>query len=620
MNPQQPRVAIIIVCWNNQKLLKECFGSIRSQTYKNYVTIMVDNGSADNSVAYTKKNFPEVEVIEAGKNLGFAQGNNVGMKQALTDQALKYVVLLNTDARLKADWLEVMIGFAERHPNGALFQSVTVDYYDHDTLDSAGILFDHGLRATQIGYSQRFRMVKTGRVFGVNAAAAVYNAKFLRSSPFGDQYFDSDLFMYLEDVDIAARAIMTGWDNYVVADTEAYHMGSASTGRNSTFSLKMTYRNHLPVILKNLPGRTIIKAFPKMVRSDLARARAFIKMREYRLLWSMLSGILSGLPRLPLFLRKRQKLKQYWKVDEAELWRLMTVPELKRRPAAGSKLDPIAVVLGASPDNLATVRDQLERLRQQTHQPKYVFIIAMGLSKEELAKLDNAPKPDYELEVIKERPRLGRANLFNIGLMKTLKTDARGLAFLGEGLLPTSDWIKLSVDALRRDSTQFICLSTIGERPVPAGLIRLEKIKYVGLFNGEFFDDFAEVELALRTRMIGLSVHFIEDAVDIGQWRWANDYAQVKSLLLLYHISLPLKLLVKYFPRYIFTVVRLGKKMAVRGELILFVRALFKVGSRSYSIWRWRQSVQHRRTVGARVIDAWLRNDAAYKLIKGDYV
>ncbi len=104
---------------------------------------MVDNGSTDGSIEYIKKEFPQIILIETGKNTGFAIGNNVGIAEALKDKSCRYVALLNTDARLRSDWLKEMVAFADKHPRGAGFQSPIIDYYDHTILDSRGITVDH---------------------------------------------------------------------------------------------------------------------------------------------------------------------------------------------------------------------------------------------------------------------------------------------------------------------------------------------------------------------------------------------------------------------------------------------------------------------------------------------
>ena len=75
--------AVVIVNWNGRHLLEDCLPSLRKQSYRRFSMIIVDNGSTDDSIQFIEKNFPEVTVIAAGKNLGFARGNNLAFANLL---------------------------------------------------------------------------------------------------------------------------------------------------------------------------------------------------------------------------------------------------------------------------------------------------------------------------------------------------------------------------------------------------------------------------------------------------------------------------------------------------------------------------------------------------------
>jgi len=313
----------VVLGWNNRDLLEECFNTIYNQTSENYSIICVDNGSTDGSIDYIKKNHPSVTLIENGKNDGFAIGNNIGIRKALENKDCRYLALLNTDARLGKDWLEELVAFADQHPKGAGFQSPTVDYYDHSVLDSYGIVIDHQGRAMQLGYRAPISKLKTKQVFGVNAAACLYSRAFLEAQPFKDDYFDSDLWMYLEDVDLAARASVMNWENWFVAKSLAYHMGSASSGKNPGFSVYMIYRNNLPLLIKNLPMDILLKAIPGVIATDIMTMWNLAKSRNLLALKALLKGRLVGFSLIPLFIRKRHLLKKVRKVSSSQLSALM---------------------------------------------------------------------------------------------------------------------------------------------------------------------------------------------------------------------------------------------------------------------------------------------------------
>ncbi|SRR6266545_5407101 len=323
MNEQPNKVAFIIIGWNNQDILQECFQSVERQTYKNVVTYYVDNNSVDGSVEMVQKQFPQTIILEQDKNTGFARGNNIGIAEALKDPSVSYMALLNSDARLADDWTEKIVSFAGKKPKGACYQGTTLDYYDHNIIDSTHVFLSQNGQGTQ-GNWRYFVTKEFGpkKVFGVNAAACLISRAFIEAQPF-DTLFDETLFMYLEDVDIALRATMMGWDNYIVPGARAYHMGSASSGKNPGFSLFMTFRNNASVIYKNFPWRLIVRMLPKLVRSDMDTIRELKHRGKKGAVAKVIKGRFIGLLRLPLFIFKRRRMNKARAIDTNYLWSLM---------------------------------------------------------------------------------------------------------------------------------------------------------------------------------------------------------------------------------------------------------------------------------------------------------
>lgn len=313
----------VLVCWNNIDLLDECIDSIKAQSETFFSIIIVDNGSTDGSVDYIKKNHKDVILIDTKENNGFAIGNNKGIEKALEDPECKYVALVNTDATLDKDWLKTLVSFSENHSNVASMQTPTLDYYDHKVLDSRGITINYSGHAHQIGYREVYKKRPSYQVFGVNAAAAVFSAAFLREQPFGNDYFDSDLWMYLEDVDIAARAIISGWDNWYVDGSFAYHMGSVSSSKNPGFSVYHIYRNHALLLIKNLPLSIIAKTLPGLIKTDAKTLYSAFRGHDKIVLKNILKGRFDSISMMGIFIKKRHELEKYKKISTKELWKLM---------------------------------------------------------------------------------------------------------------------------------------------------------------------------------------------------------------------------------------------------------------------------------------------------------
>jgi GT2 family glycosyltransferase len=318
------KVAYIVIGWNNSDLLDECFASIAEQTYPDKVAYYVDNDSADDSVALVEKKYPDVRIIQTGSNTGFARGNNIGIAAALKDEDVAHVVLLNSDARLDPKWTEQIVKFAELKPKGALFQGTTLDYYNHAIVDSTHIFLARNGQGTQGGWRYYYTNdFGPKRVFGVNAAACLVTRSFLEAQPFGEEIFDEQFFMYLEDVDLSMRATVMGWDNYLVPDARAYHMGSASSGKNPGFSLYMTFRNNTALLLKNLPMKLIFRMLPNLIRGDIDTIKTLRRIKKKGAVSKVVKGRIIGVFRSLLFLKKRQAMKKAQNIDTDVLWSLM---------------------------------------------------------------------------------------------------------------------------------------------------------------------------------------------------------------------------------------------------------------------------------------------------------
>ena len=317
------KISFVVVCYNNEDLLDTCIQSIQQQTHKDYEIILVDNGSVDKSVEHVKKHYPEVTLIEAGKNTGFAIGNNIGIKKALEDPDCSYVAFLNSDATIDADWSETLLNFAATHPKSAGLQAPTLDYYDHTILDSRGITIDPEGRARQLGHREVYKARESHVVFGAHAAACIYNAEFLRTQAFGDDFFDSDLWMYLEDVDLAARGTITGWQSWYVDGSFGYHMGSASSSKNPGFSVYMCYRNNYPMLLKNLPVSHLVYATFGAAWTDLVTLASLLRGKNYIPLKAIIKGRVNGWQMIPLFLKKRKSVRKSSQISKQDLKKLM---------------------------------------------------------------------------------------------------------------------------------------------------------------------------------------------------------------------------------------------------------------------------------------------------------
>ena len=115
----QPKVTVIILNWNGKEDTLECLASVKKIDYSNFEIVLVDNGSVDDSVEAVSEHYPDVTLLQTGDNLGYAGGNNVGIRYALDNKA-EYVLLLNNDTVVDVQLINAFIVASKAIVNRAI--------------------------------------------------------------------------------------------------------------------------------------------------------------------------------------------------------------------------------------------------------------------------------------------------------------------------------------------------------------------------------------------------------------------------------------------------------------------------------------------------------------------
>jgi len=129
----QSLVHIVILNWNLKDDTAECVASVLDSGYPNFRVLVVDNASADGSVDYLRRSFPTIEIIANPTNLGFAAGNNVGIRHALSAQA-DYVLLLNNDTTVDEAMLSELVACAEADPAIGIVAPMVLYYQERNRI------------------------------------------------------------------------------------------------------------------------------------------------------------------------------------------------------------------------------------------------------------------------------------------------------------------------------------------------------------------------------------------------------------------------------------------------------------------------------------------------------
>jgi GT2 family glycosyltransferase len=213
-------VAVIILNWNNAEDTLACLGSVAALDYPAAHVIVVDNGSTDDSAARIRASYSDVELIETGENLGYAGGNNVGIRYALA-QGAEYVCILNNDVSLAPDTLTKLALAAEQNPEAAFFGPKVLHKDRPTQIQSAGARLDWLWRSHQRGLDES----DEGQYGALEEVDYVIGAVLLLRAETLNQIglLDPDYFLYREDVDWCLRARKRGYKILYVPEAYAWH-------------------------------------------------------------------------------------------------------------------------------------------------------------------------------------------------------------------------------------------------------------------------------------------------------------------------------------------------------------------------------------------------------------
>lgn len=250
----EPLVSVIILNYNGREYAEECIDSVLKQTYGNREIIVVDNGSADGSPEIIKERFSgKIRLIENKCNLGFAEGNNIGIASAKG----AYIALLNDDAYADAAWLSELMGAALRSDRTFGMWASKILFYDRrDIIDTAAhLIYPDGLnRGRGKGEPDTGIYDREEEVFFPSGCAALYSKSMLDEIGL----FDPDFFAYGDDTDIGLKARIAGWKCLYVPSATVLHRSSATAGRYSPLKAYLVERNRVWILIKYFPVRHIL--------------------------------------------------------------------------------------------------------------------------------------------------------------------------------------------------------------------------------------------------------------------------------------------------------------------------------------------------------------------------
>jgi GT2 family glycosyltransferase len=276
-----PLVSVVVLTWNQCDLTLECLESLGGSDFPNYEIIVVDNASTDGTSEIVGAQFPMVKQIRNERNLGYAEGNNVGIRQALANGA-DYVMLLNNDTVVHPRMLSALVWAAEARSPRGIVGPVIYRHGDSGSIWSAGCKIDwHHGRLLELASNQDVDLLhEPYEVDYVSGCALCIGRDVIERIGLIDPRF----FIYFEETDWCARARAAGFRAFVVPEARIWHKVSAAMGASSPATVYYMTRNLFLFLQKNTKGRTRLQALITSWIREVRTVAAHSLKPQYRYL------------------------------------------------------------------------------------------------------------------------------------------------------------------------------------------------------------------------------------------------------------------------------------------------------------------------------------------------
>ena len=220
-NGSNPLVSIIILNYNAGELLLNCVDSVFKSVYTNFEVLVVDNLSTDNSHVICKEKFEKIQLIENKENLGYCEGNNVGIRNANGE----FVVILNPDTVVEPNWLNHLMSAYNDFGEG-LYQPKFFSLNEKLVLQGTGnMLHIFGFGFARDKGKINEEKIESVEKIGYASGTCLFTSKIVLGKI---GLLDSFLFLYHDDLDLGWRAAHLGIDSFYVPKSIIYHVESYS--------------------------------------------------------------------------------------------------------------------------------------------------------------------------------------------------------------------------------------------------------------------------------------------------------------------------------------------------------------------------------------------------------
>lgn len=314
----RPLASIILLGFNRRRFIDDCLSSVLDQDLDApYEVIFVDNGSVDGSPAYVRERYPQVRVIENGRNTGYAEGNNIGYRASHGE----FVVFLNDDTVVHRAWLRELIAAVESSPDVAAAHANIIQpwYPEFDGIEQrADAAAAYTSEANRLGYISYRKLPSTDRLYDTIFLHGVCIILRRSVAEQMDYIFDPDFFAYAEDLDLGLRVRALGYRSVAAPKAVVYHKHALKTDMSWGTVVKTVriIRNRYLAFYKVMSGWEFALMVPLLSIGAPLNAREFGLDPARRVLYGLalvpatLAALVVTLAQLRGFSAKRRAIRR----------------------------------------------------------------------------------------------------------------------------------------------------------------------------------------------------------------------------------------------------------------------------------------------------------------------
>lgn len=280
MSNPSPKIVILLLNWNGKKDTLECLASLKKVDDPHFQTVVIDNGSTDDSVAVLRDTYPELEILETGANLGFAGGNNKGITWALANGA-EWILLLNNDTIVDPQFLKAFRTAAQKQPKAKILGAKIYRYQDPKVIDHLGGFWNPAIAEFESPASGRYddpgAFNEMCRVDYVCGAALLMH----RCVPETIGLLEDRFFLFWEETDFCFRARNAGFEVWTAPQAQIWHKVSASFTGGKPHMHYFWWRSRLLWIERNCSQLEKKAIYKKVIWPELWKTLRHYLIRSF---------------------------------------------------------------------------------------------------------------------------------------------------------------------------------------------------------------------------------------------------------------------------------------------------------------------------------------------------